>query len=80
MDIKICGPGCASCEKTQKVVEAAVAAKGIAATIIKVKDFQEFARLGVFSTPAVVVDGQVKCVGRVPKQSEVEGGDRKSVV
>jgi predicted thioredoxin/glutaredoxin len=49
-----------------------VATKQITATIIKVKDFQEFARLGVFSTPAIVIDGQVKCVGRVPKQEEVE--------
>jgi hypothetical protein len=54
-------------------VEAAIAIKGISATVIKVKDFQEIAKLGVFSTPAVVVDGQVKCVGRVPKQNEVEG-------
>jgi len=73
MEIKVCGPGCASCEKTQKVVEAALAAKGIEAAVLKVKDFQEIAKLGVFSTPAVVVNGQVKCVGRVPKQSEVEG-------
>ena len=72
MEIKICGPGCASCEKTQQVVEAALAAKGINAKIIKVDDFQEFLKLGVFSTPAVVIDGQVKCIGRVPKQSEVE--------
>jgi len=72
MEIKVCGPGCASCEKTQKVVEAAVAAKGKEVSVIKIKDFQEIAQLGVFSTPAVVVDGQVKCVGRVPKQNEVE--------
>ena len=72
MLIKICGPGCASCDKTQRIVEAAVAAKGIGAAIVKVKDFQEIAQLGVFSTPAVVVNGVVKCVGRVPKQSEVE--------
>ena len=72
MEIKICGPGCTSCEKTQKAVEAAVALKGIQATIVKVKDFQEIAQLGVFSTPAVVIDGQVKCVGRIPKQSEIE--------
>lgn len=72
MEIKVCGPGCASCEKTQKIVEAAVAAKGVEATVVKVKDFQEIAQLGIFSTPAVVVDGQVKCVGRVPKQNEVE--------
>ena len=72
MEIKVCGPGCASCEKTQKTVEAAIAAKGIDAVVIKVSDFQDIAQLGVFSTPAVVIDGTVKCVGRVPKQSEVE--------
>jgi hypothetical protein len=48
MEIKVCGPGCASCEKTQKIVEAAVAAKGVSAAVIKVKDFQEIAKLGIF--------------------------------
>ncbi len=73
MEIKVCGPGCTSCEKTEKIVRAAVAAKGIEATIIKVTDFQEIAQLGIFSTPAVVIDGQVKSVGNIPKQSDVEG-------
>jgi len=73
MEIKVCGPGCASCEKTQKIVEAAVAAKGVEATISKVTDFQEIAQLGIFSTPAVVIDGTVKSVGNIPKQAEVEG-------
>lgn len=72
MEIKVCGPGCASCEKAQKVVEAAVALKGVQATVIKVKDFDDIAKMGIFSTPAVVINGEVKCVGRVPKQSEVE--------
>jgi len=72
MEIKICGPGCASCEQAGKVVEAALAAVGVEAGITKVSDFQEMAKLGIFSTPAVVVDGEVKCVGRVPKQAEVE--------
>lgn len=72
MEIKVCGPGCASCDKTQKIVEAAVAAKGIEATVSKVTDFQEIAKLGIFSTPAVIVNGHVKCVGTIPKQAEVE--------
>jgi small redox-active disulfide protein 2 len=72
MEIKVCGPGCASCEQAQKVVEAAVAAKGVDVTVTKVSDFQEIAQMGIFSTPAVVVDGEVKCVGRAPKQTEVE--------
>jgi small redox-active disulfide protein 2 len=73
MEIKVCGPGCASCDKTEKVVKAAVAARGVDATVIKVTDFQEIAQMGIFSTPAVVVDGQVKSVGNIPKQSDVEG-------
>jgi hypothetical protein len=44
MEIKVCGPGCVSCEKTQKIVEAAVALKGVPATVVKVKDFQEIVR------------------------------------
>jgi small redox-active disulfide protein 2 len=72
MEIKVCGPGCANCEKTLKIVEAAVAAKGIEAIVTKVGDLQEMANLGIFSTPAVVIDGKVKCVGHVPKQGEVE--------
>jgi small redox-active disulfide protein 2 len=72
MEIKVCGPGCASCEKVWKTVEDAIAAKGIEAIVTKVIDFQEMAKLGIFSTPAVVIDGKVMCVGRVPKQSEVE--------
>ena len=72
MEIKVCGPGCASCEKAEKIVRDAVAAKGVDATVIKVTDFQEIAQLGIFSTPAVVIDGQVKSVGNIPKQSDVE--------
>ncbi len=72
MEIKVCGPGCASCEKVQKIVNAAIAATGVDATLIKVTDFQEIAKLGIFSTPAVIIDGNVKSVGNIPKQAEVE--------
>ncbi|HHD64524.1 MAG TPA: thioredoxin family protein [Desulfobulbaceae bacterium] len=72
MEIKVCGPGCASCKQAEKVVQDVVAAKRSDASISKVTDFAEMAKLGIFSTPAVVIDGEVKCVGRVPKQAEVE--------
>jgi small redox-active disulfide protein 2 len=72
MEIKVCGPGCASCEKVQKIVTAAIAATGVDAAVIKVTDFQEIAKLGIFSTPAVIIDGKVKSVGNIPKQAEVE--------
>jgi small redox-active disulfide protein 2 len=72
VEIKVCGPGCASCEQARKTVEAALAATGIEADVIKVTDFQAIAEMGIFSTPAVVIAGVVKCVGSAPKQADVE--------
>ncbi len=73
MKIEVCGPGCANCAKAEQVVREALAGAGVAAEVVKVTDFAEMARLGVLSTPAIVVDGQVKCVGKVPEVSEVIG-------
>ncbi len=72
MEIQICGPGCAKCDKAYKLVEQIVTQLEIEAAITKVTDFQEIAKLGVFSTPAVVVDGITKCVGKVPTEKEVK--------
>jgi len=71
MKIQICGPGCASCAKAEQVVKEAIAEAGVAVEVEKVVDFAEMAKLGVLSTPAVVVDGEVKCVGKVPAKNEV---------
>ncbi|MBW2215814.1 MAG: thioredoxin family protein, partial [Deltaproteobacteria bacterium] len=49
----------------------AVAESGVDATIQKVTDVMEIAKQGVFGTPAVVIDGDVKCVGKIPKKEEV---------
>ncbi len=73
MLIQVCGPGCASCAKAEQVVKEAVAESGAAATVEKVSDFAAMARLGVLSTPSIVVDGQVRCVGKVPSKKEVLG-------
>ncbi|MGD9161607.1 MAG: thioredoxin family protein [Desulfobacteraceae bacterium] len=72
MEIKVLGPGCKKCESTKKVVEEAVAESGISAEIIKVTDTLEIAKHGVFGTPAVVVDGNVKSVGKIPTRDEVK--------
>jgi len=70
MEIKVLGPGCAKCGEAEKVMRAAVAESGVSATIEKIGDFQQIAKFGVFSTPAVVIDGTVKCVGKVPSKAE----------
>jgi len=71
MEIKVLGPGCPKCQETEKLVREAVAEAGVQAQVLKVTDFQEMAALGVFATPAVVVDGTVKCSGKVPSKKEI---------
>ena len=71
MEIKVCGPGCANCTKAENIVQEAVADAGIEAKVVKITDFVEMAQLGVLSTPAIVIDGKIMCVGKVPSKSEV---------
>jgi small redox-active disulfide protein 2 len=71
MEIKVCGPGCANCRKAEEIVREAVADAGIDARILKISDFAAMAKLGVLSTPAVVINDRIKCVGKVPAKNEV---------
>ena len=73
MEIKVLGPGCPKCQQTEKIVKEAVAETGAVAQVEKVTDTMKIAGYGVFGTPAVVVDGEVKCVGKIPSKEEVKG-------
>ncbi len=72
MDIKVLGPGCPKCELTKKHVQEALAEIGVDATVEKVTDVMEIAGYGVFGTPAVVIDGEVKSVGKIPSKEDVK--------
>ena len=72
MEIKVLGPGCPKCQQTEKNVKDAVADAGVDAKVDKVTNLLEIAKYGVFGTPAVVIDGQVKCVGKIPTKDEVK--------
>jgi small redox-active disulfide protein 2 len=72
MEIKVLGPGCAKCQQTEKVVKEAIAEAGITAEVEKVTDMMKIAGFGVFGTPAVVVNGEVKSVGKIPKKDEIK--------
>jgi len=71
MEIKVCGPGCAKCHETERIVNEALAEAGIQADVQKISDFSEIAKLGVFATPAVVIDGKIRCSGKAPSKKEV---------
>ena len=71
MKIKVLGPGCKKCHETEKIVKEAIAEAGVAVEVEYVSDLAEIARHGIFSTPAVVIDGTVKTTGKVPSKGEV---------
>ena len=77
MEIKVLGPGCPRCQKTEKNVKEGVSELGVDANIEKVKDTMEIAKHGVFGTPAVIVDGEVKSVGKIPSKDEIKSWIQK---
>jgi len=72
MEIKILGPGCPKCKQTEDLVKAVIAETGVDANVEKVSDLMKIAGYGVFGTPAVVVDGEVKSVGKIPTMEEIK--------
>lgn len=72
MNIKVLGPGCSKCQQTEKIVKAVLAETGVDATVEKVTDMLKIAEFGVFGTPSVVVDGEVKSVGKIPTREDVK--------
>ncbi len=66
MEIKILGTGCAKCNKLFQLTSKAVSSSGVDATVQKIGKIEEIMAYGVMMTPALVIDGQVKSVGRVP--------------
>ena len=73
MKIEVLGTGCAKCttlyENTQKALEES----GKSAEVVKVQDIPTIMKYGVMSTPALVIDGQVKFSGKVASVGEIKG-------
>jgi small redox-active disulfide protein 2 len=72
MEIKVLGPGCAKCNKTEKLIQEVIKETGSDATVKKITDMMEIASYGVFGTPSVIIDKEVKCTGKVPKKNDIK--------
>ena len=73
MKIKILGTGCSNCKKLYAEAEKAIAASGVAVALEKVEKIDQIMAYGVMSTPALVIDGQVKFSGKVASVAEIMG-------
>jgi small redox-active disulfide protein 2 len=70
--IQILGTGCPKCEKLAQNAEAAAKELGLEFELEKVTDITEIMNFGVMMTPALVIEGQVKTVGKVPSVEQIK--------
>lgn len=71
MKIEVLGTGCSKCKTLYENVQKALAESGKTAEVLKVEDIPSIMKYGVMSTPALVVDGQVKFSGKPASAAEI---------
>lgn len=72
MEVKVLGPGCCKCKTAYNVVEKVIKENNLDVTLTKVDDIMEMMSYNILSTPAIVVNGEVKIKGRVPSENEIK--------
>ncbi len=73
MKIEVLGTGCAKCKTLYENAKKAIEESGKSAELVKVEDLPSIMKYGVMSTPALVIDGQVKFSGKVASVAEIMG-------
>jgi small redox-active disulfide protein 2 len=71
MKIEILGTGCTKCHKLEELVRDVVKEAGVSAEVNKVEDIKKIMTYGVMTTPALVIDGEVKAAGKIPAKDEI---------
>ncbi|MCX5831524.1 MAG: thioredoxin family protein [Deltaproteobacteria bacterium] len=71
-EIRVYGPGCPLCEQLDRLVMEVIARKGLQVDYRYIKDIREMMKLGLMGTPALVINGKLIAVGRVPNSRELE--------
>lgn len=72
MEVLVLGPGCKKCVLTYDVIKKVVDQTGAEVSLRKVEDIMEIMKYNIMTTPAVVVDGEVKVKGHVPSEAEIK--------
>ena len=69
ISIKILGPGCPACDRLEQTVMAVLGEMGLPGEVDHIRDMREITALGVFGTPALLINDEVKAVGQVPTKA-----------
>ena len=73
MIIKILGPGCVRCQRLEQLTREVLTELGLTAEFDHVTEMDKIMAYPVMSTPALVIDEQVKVAGRIPSKEEIVG-------
>jgi small redox-active disulfide protein 2 len=71
MIIRVLGSGCAKCKTLEERIRRLVAEHQLPVEVEKVSDLQEIMKYGIMMTPGLVINGELKSVGTVPKDSQL---------
>ncbi|HDQ03849.1 MAG TPA: thioredoxin family protein [Deltaproteobacteria bacterium] len=72
MKIEILGTGCAKCDKLEEMVRLAIEETGVNADVNHIRDIKKIMTYGVMTTPALVINGEVKATGKIPSVEEIK--------
>ena len=72
MEVLVLGPGCKKCVLTYDAIKKVLEQTGAEVSLRKVEDIMEIMKYNIMTTPAVVVDGEVKVKGHVPSEAEIK--------
>jgi small redox-active disulfide protein 2 len=69
--VKVLGTGCSKCKSLEQRLLTLRTEQNLTFELIKVSDLQEIISHGIMTTPGLVINGKVKSVGAVPKDSQL---------
>lgn len=72
MEIKVLGSGCNRCKKALELVNKVVKDNGLDAKVEYIDDIMKIMEYNVMSTPAILVNNEVKIKGSLPSESEIK--------
>ena len=71
LEVKILGAGCVNCDKLEQMVYKVMSTARLLGTVEHVRDLKEIVSYGIASMPALVINGRIKCAGRLPQERQV---------
>ncbi len=72
LEIKVLGPGCVQCDTLERTLMELLSEMNLLADMEHVTDVKEIGKYGVMGTPALVINGKVMSVGKVPSKEKLK--------